>query len=106
MKNKDIHEWLLDNCIDSLLTIKDTKGAEIYLTDLLTKHLTEQLQQHGVSGKRPTQKEIHLKSIDAKNIRKQFGYSVSEYVQYHDGFLDGIKWYQAACADTKGGQSG
>jgi hypothetical protein len=48
MKNKDIHQWLLDNCIDSLLTIKDTKGAEIYLTDLLTKHLTEQLQQHGV----------------------------------------------------------
>lgn len=48
MKNKDIHEWLLDNRIDSLLTIKDTKGAEIYLTDLLAKHLTEQLRQHAV----------------------------------------------------------
>lgn len=50
MKNRDIHEWLIDNCIDSMLTIKDTKGAEIYLTDLLTKHLTEQLQQHSVGG--------------------------------------------------------
>ena len=58
MKNKDIHEWLLDNCIDSSLTIKDNKGAEIYLTDLLTKHLTEQLQQHFVSGKRQMIQEL------------------------------------------------
>ena len=41
MKNKDIHEWLLDNSIDCLLTIKDNKGSEIYLTDLILKYILQ-----------------------------------------------------------------
>jgi hypothetical protein len=53
-KKKDLILFLKHNLID----LQDTK---------------QKLQQHGVSGKRPTQKEIHIKSIDAKNIRKQFG---------------------------------
>jgi hypothetical protein len=43
MKNKDIHEWLLDEGVDPLTTINTEKG-EYYLSDILEKHLTEQLR--------------------------------------------------------------
>lgn len=42
MKNKDIHEWLLDEGIDPLTTVTIEKG-EYYLSDILEKHLTDQL---------------------------------------------------------------
>jgi hypothetical protein len=48
MKNKDIMEWMLDEGIDPLTTVTTDKG-EMYLSDILTKHLTEQLRQHFVS---------------------------------------------------------
>jgi hypothetical protein len=43
MKNKDIMEWMLDEGIDPLTTVT-TGGGEMYLSDVLTKHLTEQLR--------------------------------------------------------------
>ncbi len=45
MKNKDIHEWLLDEEIDSLTTIINMKGESIFIADVLEKHLKEQLLQ-------------------------------------------------------------
>lgn len=45
MGNKDIHEWLLDEGIDSLTTIVNVKGESIFLVDVLEKHLKEQLLQ-------------------------------------------------------------
>jgi len=45
MKNKDIHEWLLDEEIDSLTTIVNMKGESIFIADVLEKHLKEQLLQ-------------------------------------------------------------
>lgn len=100
-------EFLREN-IDQSNIPKEHYELEIAdMMDMYAYYYHNEIKQAGiysnVSGKRPTEKEIHLKSIDAKNIRKQYGYSVSEYVQYHDGFLDGIKWYQAACASAKGG---
>ena len=50
MKNKDIHEWLLDEGIDPLTTVITEKG-EYYLSDILEKHLTEQLRLFAVSGR-------------------------------------------------------
>jgi hypothetical protein len=47
MKNKDIMEWMLDEGIDPLITVTTEKG-EIYLSDILEKHLTEQLRIHDV----------------------------------------------------------
>ena len=47
MKNKDIMEWMLDEGIDPLTTVTTDKG-EMYLSDILTKHLTEQLRIHDV----------------------------------------------------------
>lgn len=49
MKNKDIHEWLLDEGIEPLTTVTTEKG-EYYLSDILEKHLTEQLHLFAVSG--------------------------------------------------------
>ena len=43
MKNKDIIEWLLDEGIDPL-TIVTTSKCEIYLSDMLKKHLKDQLR--------------------------------------------------------------
>jgi hypothetical protein len=51
MKNKDIHEWLLDEGIDSLTTIKNNKGEIIFLSELLEMHLIEQLRIYSVSGR-------------------------------------------------------
>jgi hypothetical protein len=50
MKNKDIMEWILDEGIDPLTTVTTEKG-EMYLSDILTKHLTEQLRIHDVVGR-------------------------------------------------------
>jgi hypothetical protein len=50
MKNKDIHEWLLDQGIDPLTTVTTEKG-EYYLSDVLEKHLTEQLRLFAVVGR-------------------------------------------------------
>ena len=50
MKNKDLHEWLLDEGIDSLTTIVNIKGESIFIVDVLEKHLKEQLLQPDVSG--------------------------------------------------------
>jgi hypothetical protein len=50
MKNKDIHEWLLDEGIDPLTTVTTEKG-EYYLSDILEKHLTEQLRLFAVVGR-------------------------------------------------------
>jgi hypothetical protein len=50
MKNKDIMEWMLDEGIDPLMTVTTEKG-EMYLSDILTKHLTEQLRIHDVVGR-------------------------------------------------------
>lgn len=50
MKNKDIHEWLLDEGIDPLTTVTTEKG-EYYLSAILGKHLTEQLRLFAVSGR-------------------------------------------------------
>ena len=50
MKNKDIHEWLLDEGIDPLTTVTTEKG-EYYLSDILEKHLTEQLRLFSVVGR-------------------------------------------------------
>lgn len=47
MKNKDIMEWMLDEGIDPVTTVTTDKG-EMYLSDILTKHLTEQLRIHDV----------------------------------------------------------
>jgi len=45
MGNKDIHEWLLDENIDSAITISNKNGETVFLTDILEKHLKQQLQQ-------------------------------------------------------------
>ena len=50
MKNKDIHEWLLDEGINPLTTVTTEKG-EYYLSDILEKHLTEQLRLFAVVGR-------------------------------------------------------
>jgi hypothetical protein len=105
MKNKDLHEWLLDNCIDSMLTIKDTKGAEIYLTDLLTKHLTEQLQQHSVSGKQPDYKTIHAAAVeyaqnewkDAEDVHTEKKYSSNDF---HAGALWALSQVAGVCSGS------
>lgn len=47
MKNKDIIEWMLDEGIDPLTKV-NTKDGEIYLSDILAKHLIEQLRIHDV----------------------------------------------------------
>jgi hypothetical protein len=49
MKNKDIIEWMLDEGIDPLTTVT-TDNGEMYLSDILTKHLMEQLRIHDVVG--------------------------------------------------------
>lgn len=43
--NKDIHEWLLDEGIDSLTTIINIKGESVFLVYVLEKHLKEQFLQ-------------------------------------------------------------
>jgi len=48
MKNKDITEWILDEGIDPLTHIKNSKGQNIFLADILEKHLKEQLHIHSV----------------------------------------------------------
>lgn len=50
MKNKDIIEWMLDEGIDTLAKV-NTKDGEIYLSDILAKHLIEQLRIHNVVGR-------------------------------------------------------
>ena len=50
MKNKDITEWILDEGIDPLTHIKNSKGQNIFLADILEKHLKEQLCIHSVIG--------------------------------------------------------
>ena len=42
MNNKDIYEWLLDEGIDPSTTVTTGKG-EYFLTDVLERHLIEQL---------------------------------------------------------------
>jgi hypothetical protein len=51
MKNKDINEWLLDEGIDPLETVS-TKNGEFYLSDILEKHLKEQLELTAVGNRR------------------------------------------------------
>lgn len=50
MKNKDTHEWLLDEGIDSLTTIVDMKGESVFIVDILEKYLKEQLIQTTVTS--------------------------------------------------------
>jgi hypothetical protein len=52
MKNKDINEWLLENKIDDFTTIINMNGKEVYISDVLEKHLIEQLMQTAVSSQR------------------------------------------------------
>jgi hypothetical protein len=49
MGNKDIHEWLLDNNIDSVAYVINKKGKKIFIDDILEAHLKEQLALIGVS---------------------------------------------------------
>ena len=58
MKNKDIIEWMLDEGIDPLTTVT-TDNGEMYLSDILTKHLMEQLRIHDVSGQLPNNMIIY-----------------------------------------------
>ena len=71
MKNKDIHEWLLDEGIDPLTTITTEKG-EYYLSDILEKHLTEQLRLFAVIKSLPDSDEIRMKAreLDEKDFAK------------------------------------
>lgn len=48
MANKDIHEWLLDEGIDSLTTILNIKGESVFVVDVLEKHLKEQLPKPAI----------------------------------------------------------
>lgn len=50
MNNKDIHEWLLDEEIDPLTKIATEKG-ERCLSEVLEKHLIEQLRKINNVGK-------------------------------------------------------
>lgn len=64
MKNKDIHEWLLDEGIDPLTTVTTEKG-EYYLSDILEKHLTEQLRLFAVVGR--SEQCTHEYKVDDKS---------------------------------------
>ena len=64
MKNKDIHEWLLDEGIDPLTTVTTEKG-EYYLSDILEKHLTEQLRLFAVSRRTFKAFDNGLEKIEA-----------------------------------------
>jgi hypothetical protein len=52
LKNKDINEWLLDEGIDPFKTVT-TDNGEFYLSDILEKHLKEQLSLGAVVQAKP-----------------------------------------------------
>jgi len=52
MKNIDINEWLLNNGIEPLCEIVSNENKIVYLSDLLEKHLKEQLSIAVVSQQR------------------------------------------------------
>ena len=43
MGNIDIDEWMLNNNFNQLLIIKDKNGKDFFLSDILERHLKEQL---------------------------------------------------------------
>ena len=43
MGNIDIDEWMLNNNFNPLLIIKDKNGKDFFLSDILERHLKEQL---------------------------------------------------------------
>ena len=47
MKNIDIYDWLLDNNIDPNTEII-ADGKQCFLSDILEKHLKEQLAIHNI----------------------------------------------------------
>lgn len=61
--NKDITEWLLDEGIEPLCEIVNSKNETIFLSDLLEKHLTEQLNIHSVVGRSEQLKNFTCLSI-------------------------------------------
>lgn len=67
--NKDITEWLLDEGIEPLCEIVNNKNETIFLSDLLEKHLTEQLNINSVSGilNLKTKKMQNFKRIELEN---------------------------------------
>jgi len=71
MKNKDIMEWMLDEGIDPLTTVTTEKG-EMYLSDILTKHLTEQLRIQDVSSLLKAEREATKEDIREWLIAEDF----------------------------------
>jgi hypothetical protein len=63
MKNKDINEWLLDEGIDPLGTVS-TKNGEFYLSDILEKHLKEQLELTAVGCPKGSQLKCEHSFVD------------------------------------------
>lgn len=68
MKNKDIEEWLLDEGIDSETSIT-TKDGEFYLSDILEKHLKEQLKLIKVSYDEGYNDGAHAAATEILNNR-------------------------------------
>jgi hypothetical protein len=67
MKNGDIDEWLMDKGIDPFETVSTDEG-EFYLSDILGKHLKEQLKIMGVTNKddEPDWESLRGKGLDKK----------------------------------------
>jgi hypothetical protein len=86
MKNIDIHEWLENHNIDSATTkIVDREGTEIFVSDLLTKHLE---QQFSVFKKHFLEKEIEKMQQELTEI-----FYEKNYLKYtvKDKVLDAFK---------------
>lgn len=60
MNNKDIDEWLLDNNIESNITIITEKGTSVFLADILEKHLKEQLIIYKSSIQLPSEETLTI----------------------------------------------
>ena len=69
MKNKDIHEWLLDEEIDSLTTIKNNRGEEVFLCDILEKHLIEQLRLCDINRQLSNNEAIMIKCPSCNTVQ-------------------------------------
>jgi hypothetical protein len=77
MKNKDVMEWILDEGIDPLTTVMAEKG-EMYLSDILTKHLTEQLR---IGRSEQLKAFADWLQSDTANLNYDFRDLVDEYLK-------------------------
>ncbi len=80
MKNKDIIEWMLDEGIDPLTAVTTEKG-EMYLSDVLEKHLTEQLRIHDVVGR--SEQLLAFKKWEAEKCKLPWDASPEQIIEQY-----------------------